>query len=381
MVADDLSVEPMTGIDRFRIMADVAPVMIWMAGLDKLCNFFNRPWLEFTGRTMEQETGNGWAEGVHKDDFDQCVKTYVTSFDERRPFRMEYRLRRHDGEYRWLLDTGRPILTDDGQFLGYIGSCIDISDLKAAEERNMRIQEQLFQTQKMEAIGDMAAGISHDLKNLLTIIQGNADLLNMKLSEDDKLRKYADNINSASVRASDMVKKLMIFSRTQPSSKKEVDLGEVVRNMMSLVKGIVPPGVGLDVHVQEGIWAINADPGMLEHVLVNLVSNAKDALPNGGSIDVKVMNETVPDKGDGTVPGRYVVLSVSDNGIGMSEETLSKIFHPFFTTKPVGKGTGLGLPIIYGIAKDHGGWVDIRSKLGEGSTFKVYLRADGGAGA
>jgi len=201
------------------------------------------------------------------------------------------------------------------------------------------------------------------------------------LGEDDKLRKYADNINSASVRASDMVRKLMIFSRTQPLSKRDMDLGEVVQNMMPLVKGMVPPDVSLEVQRQEGLWTINADPGMLENVLVNLVSNAKDALPNGGRIEVKVMNETVPDKGDGKMPGRYVVLSVSENGVGMSEETLSKIFHPFFTTKPAGKGTGLGLPIIYGIAKDHGGWVDIRSKLGEGSTFKVYLRADEGAGA
>lgn len=375
-------IEQMAGMDRFRIMADVAPVMIWVAGLDKLCYFFNKPWLEFTGKTMEQEKGNGWAEGVHPEDFDRCLETYVGSFDARKPFRMEYRLRRNDGEYRWLLDTGRPIITAEGQFLGYVGSCIDISDLKEAEERNRRMQEQLFQTQKMEAIGDMAAGISHDLKNLLTIVQGNADLILMKMDKDDKSRKYAENINSASHRAFDMMKKLMIFSRTQPSSKREVDLGDVVQDMVPLVKGMMPPGVALEIERQEGLWRLDADPGMLENVLVNLVSNAKDALPKGGTVRVKVSNETVgAERGDVTAPGRYVVLTVEDNGTGMSEETLAKIFHPFFTTKPEGKGTGLGMPIVYGIAKDHGGWVDVSSKLGEGSTFKVYLRADRAAPA
>jgi PAS domain S-box-containing protein len=202
--------------ERFRIMADVAPVLICMAGLDKLCYFVNQPWLDFTGRTMEQEMGNGWAEGVHPDDFDRCLRIYTSAFDAREDFRMEYRLRRHDGGYRWILDTGRKILDEKGDFRGYIGSCVDIQDLKDAEERARALQDQVYQAQKMEAIGTLAAGLAHDLKNMLLVVRGNAELIAMRTGSDDKVRDQAMKIVASSDRASELLRKLLIFSRREP---------------------------------------------------------------------------------------------------------------------------------------------------------------------
>jgi PAS domain S-box-containing protein len=363
---------------RFRIMADVAPVMIWMAGLDKLCNFFNQPWLDFTGRSMAQEMGNGWTEGVHPDDMDSCIKTYTESFDARRDFRMEYRLRRRDGEFRWILDTGRPVYSSDGAFSGYIGSCIDITDLKQANEKNLRLQEQIYQAQKMEAIGQLAAGIAHDMKNLLLAIQGNAELIVQESEPGTQVNTQAARISASSARASDMIRKLLLFGRKHPLSREWLDMGSVAVNIMALVGEIIPPGIEVVFRRPEESWGVFADRALIEQIIVNLVTNARDAISGKGEIVISVENIERP----GALPegaasnGTYVCLGVSDNGSGMSPEVRNRIFEPFYTSKTEGRGTGLGLAIVHGIVMEHGGWVEVESAAGSGSTFRCYLPAD-----
>ena len=157
----------------FRLMSDAAPVLVWMSGPDKLCNFFNKPWLEFTGRSLEQELGNGWAEGVHSDDFEKCLQTYTEAFDARRDFRMEYRLRRHDGEYRWVLDTGVPRFELGGGFAGYIGSCVDITENKQIEELLRRARDEADEIVRQRT-GELEAAnhIAHGFNNLLMGVLG-----------------------------------------------------------------------------------------------------------------------------------------------------------------------------------------------------------------
>jgi PAS domain S-box-containing protein len=364
---------------RFQIMADIAPVMIWMAGQDTLCNFFNQPWLDFTGRTMEKEVGNGWADGVHKDDFQQCLDIYLSSFKARIDFRMEYRLRRNDGKYRWILDTGRPMFEPSGEFSGYIGSCIDITDLKVAEEKNQKLQEQFYQSQKMEAIGSLAASIVHDLKNLIIVVQGNADLIRTASGPDTPIYRYADHIFQAATREADMVQKLMLFSRKQPLQHAWLDYGKLSEKMMELLSGLLPAEIDTTLNTSSDLWTVNGDPTLLEQVFVNLVTNARDAMPNGGKLNIMFSNMIVSqeylESNRAAMVGNWVCMRISDTGIGMAPEIIEHLFEPFFTTKPPGKGTGLGLSAVYGIVKEHGGWVEVQSIQGQGSVFSVFIPA------
>jgi len=169
----------------FKELADFAPVMIWRSGTDKLCDWFNKPWLDFVGRTMEQEIGNGWADGVHKEDFDRCLKIYTSSFDARQPFSMIYRLRRHDGQYRQVLDNGAPFYRG-AVFAGYFGSCIDVTEQQAAEV-------QLREAHKLDAIGKLTGGVAHDFNNLLQIIGGNLQLLSKEIAGNDRAEARLKN--------------------------------------------------------------------------------------------------------------------------------------------------------------------------------------------
>ena len=193
------------GDHHFKELADFAPVLIWRSGTDKLCDWFNKPWLDFVGRSMEQELGNGWAEGVHKDDFDRCLEIYTASFDARESFSMVYRLRRHDGEYRYILDNGAPFYRGD-QFAGYFGSCIDVTDQRAAEA-------QLREVQKLDAIGKLTGGIAHDFNNLLQIVSGNLQLLKKNIEGNALAEKRLTNAMTGVLRGTRLASQLLAFGR------------------------------------------------------------------------------------------------------------------------------------------------------------------------
>lgn len=253
-------------------------------------------------------------------------------------------------------------------------------ELKDAERRreNRLLEEQFLQAQKMESIGRLAGGVAHDFNNLLTSIMGHAQLGSMELpTEEETLREHFDGIQKAADSASNLTRQLLAFSRRQIIEPKTINLNELIENVNKMLHRLIGEHIELLTISQPDLNLVRVDPGQLEQVIVNLVVNAKDAIPQGGQIIIKTRNSILEaqqaNKYDNLTPGEYVILSVSDNGTGMTEEIQSRIFEPFFTTKDEDKGTGLGLATCYGIAKQSNGYIGVESQLGKGTTFNVYL--------
>jgi PAS domain S-box-containing protein len=351
----------------FRNMADTAPVMIWVAGPDKLFTFFNRTWLDFTGRTMEQEMGNGWSVGVHPEDLDSCYESYCSSFDARQTFQIECRLRRADGEYRWVLCSGVPRF-ERGAFAGYIGSDIDITDLK-------RTQEEALARQKLESLGVLTRGIAHDFNNLLGGVLASAELALSERAEGSPGDKEGLlTIKTAAIRGGEIVRQLMTYSGEETQTFESVDLSQLVGEMLQLLKVSISKCAMLKVNLPEEFPAVRANAAQIRQVVMNLITNASEALGEGeGVISVTVAQVRLgPDYNPPKLSqGDYIRLEVSDTGHGMTEEIQAKIFDPFFTTKHAGRG--LGLASVQGIVRSHGGTVNIVSAPGQGSCFEVLL--------
>ena len=356
--------------ERFRNMADTAPVMIWVSGLDKLCTFFNRSWLEFTGRTMEEESGDGWAEGVHPGDLDRCISTYSASFDARRTFQMEYRLRRKDGEYRWILDEGAPRFRPGGVFSGYIGSCVDITEIK-------RGQEEVLASQKLESVGQLARGIAHDFNNLLGGILATTECALDEGGENSRDREELLTIRTAAIRGGEIVRQLMTYSGEESAALGPIDFSRLVEEMLQLLKASISKQAVLETQLARDLPAVQANPAQIRQVVMNLVTNASEAIGARGGV-IRVTTAPVIVEADASVmgaanllPGGYVKLEVSDTGNGMTPEVQARIFDPFFTTKPTGHG--LGLAAVQGIVRSHNGAINVLSSLGQGARFEVML--------
>ncbi len=278
--------------------------------------------------------------------------------------------RKKDGAFYTAESTITSVRNGSGTIVNYV-------DVQRDVTRELQLEEQYRQAQKMEAVGQLAAGIAHDFNNLLTAINGFAELMRLQLSPEDSLREMTDKILGAGQRAADLVKQLLAFSRKQVIEPKVLDLNDVVANMHTMLRRIIGEDIELTTVLAPDLWPVKVDPAQIEQVIVNLVVNARDAMPNGGRLTIETARE-VPGRDDiarylESQPGDYVLLAVSDTGIGMSEEVKAHIFEPFFTTKDVGKGTGLGLATVYGIVKQSGGNIEVYSKEGQGTTFKIYL--------
>jgi len=244
-----------------------------------------------------------------------------------------------------------------------------------------RLEEQLRQSQKMDAIGQLAGGVAHDFNNMLTVIHGYASLLLTGGSLTGATGKAAQQIVQAADRAAGLTRQLLTFSRRQVMQSRRLDLNEVLANMANMLSRMLGEDVALETNYSPGPARVNADASMLEQVLLNLAVNARDAMPRGGQLQVSIsvadIQKSCSTQNGDARPGRFVCLTATDTGCGIAPEILDRIFEPFFTTKEVGKGTGLGLATVYGIVKQHGGWIEVESKLGQGSTFRVYFPAVG----
>jgi PAS domain S-box-containing protein len=347
---------------RFRSMADAAPVMIWASNPDKLCNFFNRGWLDFTGRSLEEELGNGWAEGVHPGDQEGCYAAYCSAFDARRSFQLEYRLRRADGEYRWILDNGVPRFVSGGTFAGYIGSCIDVTDFRHSHEK-------MLAAQKLESLGVMAAGVAHDFGNLLGSIFAEADLALSDMPPDAPGRESVERISGVANYAREIVHLLMTSAGSgvdvQPAE--QVDLSYLVEQMLRLMTITISKRAVVRTNLATDLPPVMGSVAQIRQVVINLITNASEALGDNRGI-ITVATDRVAGTG-----GQYVRLKISDTGSGMSAETRARIFDQFFTTKSAGRG--LGLAAVHGIVRAHKGEIDVVSSPGAGTTFVVLLPA------
>ena len=255
---------------------------------------------------------------------------------------------------------------------------------KAERVARRRLEEQLQQSQKMEAIGRLAGGVAHDFNNLLTVITGYSQLLLDSLDPGNPMHSHVGQIKKAGDRATSLTRQLLAFSRKQVLAPQVLDLNQVVTNMNKMLTRLIGEDVELVTICFPRLWRVKADPGQIEQVMMNLVVNARDAMPRGGKLTIETANANLgknyPDQHSVIAPGSYVMLAVSDTGSGMNQETQSRIFEPFFTTKEQGKGTGLGLSTVYGIVKQSGGHIWVYSEPEKGATFKVYLpRTEAGA--
>ncbi len=364
--------------DRFRIMADQAPVMIWMAGLDKLCTFFNLVWLNFTGRTLEQEIGNGWAEAVHPDDFERCLSTYVSAFDAREPFTMEYRLRRFDGEYRWLIDNGIPYYNAQGVFLGYLGSCIDISNRKYAEQLMIDGRQEAEHANQIKS--QFLAMMSHEIRTPLNAILGILELFT-QTSLNSQQAEYLKIASCAGKNLLELVNDILDLTKIESGMLEleqiNFDVIELTQFCVRLMtSGAKEKGLKLGVFIDPEVSSIiRGDPLRFKQVLLNLLNNAIK-FTEQGSVIIKLSAQTVDNNADNCL----VLVEVIDTGIGITSELQGNIFEVFVQadlsdTRKYG-GTGLGLAITKRLVSLWGGSIGLESTPNDGSRFWFTVGAE-----
>jgi PAS domain S-box-containing protein len=291
--------------------------------------------------------------------------------------RQEVLWKRKDGTPIWLELDARAVRSADGTTRYFEGFVHDISERKKSEEEKRRLQEQLVQAQKMEAVGQLAGGIAHDFNNLLTAITGYSELLLGELPPEDLRRSHAEEIRKAGERAASLTQQLLAFSRRQVLEPKVLDVNVVVSDIERMLRRLIGEHIELKTRKAADLWKVKADPGQIEQAILNLVLNARDAMPSGGTLAIETSNADLDQEFARshvpTQPGSYVMVAVSDTGIGISEEVKARLFEPFFTTKERGKGTGLGLSTTYGIVKQSGGYLWCDSEVGRGTRFQVFL--------
>jgi len=313
-----------------------------------------------------------WTERIHLEDKDRINAGLDRLLDSgEQIWSEEYRFRCSNGSYASVIDRGYVMHDDEGKPVRMIGAILDITERK-------QLEDQLRQSQKMEVVGRLAGGIAHDFNNLLTVITGYSKLLLQRdLDDHDPRRKYVVEIDKAGERAAALTHQLLAFSRKQVLQPEVLDLNVVIAEMDKMLQRLIGEDINLVTVPGKGLGWVKADPGQMEQVIVNLAVNARDAMPLGGKLTIETANveldERYAHQRAEVTSGPYVMLAVSDTGMGIDEETLSHIFEPFFTTKEQGKGTGLGLATAYGIVKQSGGHLWVYSEVGRGTMFKVYL--------
>jgi PAS domain S-box-containing protein len=324
----------------------------------------------------ENLVGQNYLNLVHPDDREESAERTQRSSMENRPVpRREHRLIRLDDQIVHVESTGFPINYKGKQHV--LGVFHDLTARKLAEEEHKKVEAQFRQAQKMEAVGRLAGGVAHDFNNMLGVILGFTDLAITKLPADDPVKMYLDEVKTAAQRSADITRQLLAFARKQTIAPQVLELNDTIASMLKMLRRLIGEDIDLLWKPANDLWPVKMDPAQIDQVLANMMVNARDAIPGVGKITIETgkveFDEHYCKAHVGFIPGRYVLLAVSDDGCGMDKETLAQLFEPFFTTKEVGKGTGLGMATIYGIVKQNNGFIYVYSEPGQGTSFKIYL--------
>src|SRR6266581_4002943 len=367
---------------RFRAMIEHSSDAVLLVNPQDEGVFYASPAFErMTGYTVADLRGRQINDCIHPDDRASVQKSHELLLGTPGLTNTyEVRMRGKDGSWRWIEKTATNLLHEPS-----VGAVVvnfrDITERKAAEEERTRLGQRLRQAEKMEAVGRLAGGIAHDFNNILGGILGYSEML-AEQTPEGSLKRYAKNVLAGANRARGLVDQILAYSRSQRGQHIPVDLGRVIGETLDLVRGSLPPGILLEGNVPEAPVHVIGDTTQLHQVLMNLCTNAIQAMDQAGTLRVTL--DTIDTLEPRTLahgslpPGAYAALSVADTGAGMDDATIARVFEPFFTTKEVGKGTGLGLSLVYGIVTDSGGAIDVASRVGQGSTFTIYLpRVDG----
>ncbi len=358
---------------RFLQVASAIDDVFWLKDPTKQEMFYISPAYErIWGRTCDSlyARPGAWLDTIHPEDRDRVIRTLHTqvlgTWDE------TYRIVRPDGSVRWIRARAYPVRDGDGNVYRVAGVSRDVTEYRALEE-------QFRQAQKMEAIGRLAGGIAHDFNNLLSVILSYTTLALKDLKTGDPIRDDIEEVRRAGERATELTHQLLAFSWQQMLQPKVLDLSQVIQSMEKMLKRLLGEDVQLSLLTERSGCKVHADPSQTEQVVMNLAINARDSMPRGGKLVIEVgpveLDEEYASKHPGLIPGPYILLAVTDTGVGMDAATRERIFEPFFTTKEKGKGTGLGLSTVFGIVKQSHGHIHIYSEPGIGTTFNVYLPA------
>ncbi|MBZ5660986.1 MAG: PAS domain S-box protein [Acidobacteriia bacterium] len=363
--------------EMFRLITENADDLITVIDLEGHRQYSSPGYSKIFGYSSEELLGTPIDEQIHPDDREAIHVVRRETFEKGSAPRQEYRFRQKDGEWRTLESNASPVRNHLGEIEKIVVVSRDITERKLAEQMLRQRDEQLRQAQKMEAVGRLSGGIAHDFNNLLGVIIGYSESLEHQLAQDDPLRKSAEQIRKAGERAAALTHQLLAFSRQQVLQPKILDLNAVVIDMGKMLRRLIGVDIELTTRLDSQLGRVKADQSQIEQVIVNLAVNARDAMPEGGSLVIETsntfVNETLARGLPFLRPGPHILLTVSDTGTGMDLLTQRHIFEPFFTTKAPGKGTGLGLATVYGVVKQSGGVVGVDSNPGKGSRFKIYL--------
>lgn len=343
----------------------------------------NKIWNQIMGFGLEdsQETFENWLSLVHPDHRDKvkeaitlCLSGDAEFFDE------EYLIKHRDGHWIWVHSRGKVIERGkDGSPIWYAGVILDITERKLAEEKLKKLEKELSRISRLDSLGRLAGGIAHDFNNILMVILGYGEMALKDIEEKHPARNKVEQMIASAEKATQLTRKLLTFSRKQPSHPEILNLNHLLRDFEKVLSRVVSEDIELVMKLPDDPLYVFIDPAEIEQVIMNLAINARDAMPKGGKLLIEVcpveLDETYTEAHPDIKPGRYIVLSITDTGEGIDPEVIDHIFEPFFSTKPDGKGTGLGLAIVYGIVKQAGGGIHVYSEPGKGSTFKIYLPA------
>ncbi|MEZ6030229.1 MAG: PAS domain-containing protein [Hyphomonadaceae bacterium] len=374
--------------ERFRLVAESAPVMLWMGDANSKCLYLNRAQRKFWGVAEDEVAGFDWNETLHPEDRQTLAEPFAKGMREQLGFSVEARYRRADGSWRLLHTNANPRFAPDGEFLGMIGVNVDVTEIReaasaleaAVEERTAKLMEaesQLRQSQKMEAIGQLTGGIAHDFNNMLAVIMSGLNLLQRKVARGETdVGQYVEGALEGARRAASLTSRLLAFSRQQQLAPEPIDANRLVQGMTDLLARTLGGAIHVETVLSAGLWRTLADANQLEAALLNLAVNARDAMEEGGKLTIETANAHIDEayaRDHELEAGQYILIAVTDTGTGMPADVIARAFDPFFTTKSVGKGTGLGLSQVFGFIRQSGGHVKIYSEVGVGTTVKIYL--------